>query len=59
MEDDTLWKGKRIYCKLKNTYRAYSGIVIAEDNISITIRDIKGNLVKINFDEAGLLQEEK
>ena len=54
----TIWKGKKIFCKIKNSTRAYAGVVVAEDKISITIRDIRGNLVKINFDEAGFLQEE-
>lgn len=55
---DGQWIGRKIYCRLKGTGRAYSGVVIGEDNISITIKDVKGNLVRILFDEAGLLQEE-
>ena len=56
--DKVRWIGKRIYVRLKNSNRAYSGVVIAENCISITIRDIVGHLVQINFDEVGLLQEQ-
>lgn len=56
---DMKWRGKKVYCRLKNSSRAYSGLVLEEDYISITLRDLRGHLVKLNFDEIGLLQEEK
>ena len=55
---DKIWTGKKVYIKIKNSNRAYSGLVLDEDFISITIRDIMNHLVKINLDEISLLQEE-
>jgi len=43
------WKGKQIYVRLKNSNRAYSGVVLSENDFSITIKDIVGHLVTINF----------
>ena len=55
---DKIWLGKKVFLKLKNSTRCYSGLVLGEDEIGITIKDIKNHLVKIPFDEIGLLQEE-
>jgi hypothetical protein len=57
---DKIWQGKRVFVKLKSFLnRCYVGSVLAEDNFSITIRDKVGQLVRLNFDELALLQEEK
>lgn len=56
---EKIWTGKRVYVKLKNSERCYSGLVLDEGEIFLTIRDIKNHLVQIPFDEIGLLQEEK
>lgn len=56
---DKLWVGKRVFVKVKGfVNRSYSGVVLNEDYTSITIRDIKNNIVRLSFDEISLLQEE-
>jgi hypothetical protein len=58
-KSDMVWLKKKVYIRLKNSNRSYSGIVLVETKESITIRDIVGHLVTINFSEIGLLQEER
>lgn len=58
MGDVMLWIGKKVYLKLKNSNRSYSGVVIDETNNSIIIRDIRNHIVRISLDECSLLQEE-
>lgn len=56
---DTKWQDKRVFIKLRGfSNRSYSGIVVEEDQDSITIKDIKGHLVRISKSEMALLQEE-
>ncbi len=59
MEGDKIWKGKRVYVKTKELNRNYSGEVVDENDFSITIIDIKGQLVLINKNDMALLQEER
>lgn len=54
-----MWKDKKIYVKIRNTNRSYSGIVLEENEFSITIKDIVGHLVSINKSEASIIQEEE
>jgi hypothetical protein len=56
---DKIWKGKKVYIKLKSSNRAYSGIVLDETEETITLKDIVGHLVRLNKSEIGILQEEK
>ena len=58
-ENDKLWIGKKVFIKLKNSTRCYSGVVIEEDEIFLTLIDIKNHLVKIPLDEIQLLQQEE
>jgi hypothetical protein len=59
MEYDKIWIGKKVFVKLKNSTRAYSGIVLNETPDTIIIRDIINHLVSINKSEIAILQEEK
>lgn len=59
MVEDMLWYGKKIFVKLKNSNRSYSGIVLNENDLSITIKDIYGHLVDISKSEIAFRQEEK
>jgi len=54
-----MWKDKKVYVKIKNSNRSYSGIVLDENESSITIKDIAGHLVSINKSEYSFIQEEK
>jgi len=54
-----MWKDKKVYVKIRNTNRSYSGIVLEENEFSITIKDIAGHLVSINKSETGIIQEEE
>lgn len=58
-DNQKLWVGKRIYVRLKNSTRAYSGHVLDENETSILIKDMYGNFVRISLDEIGILQEQK
>jgi hypothetical protein len=51
--------GKRVYIKIKDSSRYYSGLVIDETELYITIKDIAGHLVYITKSEASFIQEEK
>ena len=57
MMDDTIWINKEVYVKTFYS-RNYKGFVIREDNNSITIKDIKNKIVRINKRDISLLQEE-
>ena len=59
MCNDMLWIGKKIYIKLKNSNRSYSGVVIDENSEMFTLRDIYGKLVDISKSEIAFRQEEK
>lgn len=53
-----IWINKKVYVKILNSNRAYSGIVVAEDNNSITLLDIRNHQVYINKADVSLIQEE-
>lgn len=56
---DMIWQGKRVYIRLKDSKRNYSGQVITEDSNSISIIDIKGHLVQISKSNLDLIQQEE
>ncbi len=56
---DKIWIGKKVFVKVKNSNRAYSGLVLNENDFSITLRDIVGHIVQLNLSELSILQEEK
>jgi hypothetical protein len=56
---DMIWIGKKVYIALKNSNRAYSGVILNETEFVLTIRDIRGNLVDISKSEIAFRQEEK
>ena len=53
----TIWMNKKVYLRIVD--RAYSGRVIEEDEISITIIDIYTHHVRFLKKDVILLQEEK
>jgi hypothetical protein len=59
MEEKKIWMNKKVYVRISNLNRAYSGRVIEEDDFSITIIDINGKRVLINKKDAAFIQEEK
>lgn len=59
MEEKKIWMNKKVYVRISNLNRAYSGRVIEEDDFSITIIDINGKIVLINKKDAAFIQEEK
>lgn len=56
---DLIWKDKKVYIKLLNSNRSYSGIVIEETEDKIILKDIYSHLVEIKRSEIALMQEEK
>lgn len=59
MDDNKIWLNKKVYISIKNSNRKYSGKVIIEDAISLTIIDINGKQVRITKDSTEFIQEEK
>jgi len=53
------WLGKKIYVKIKDSNRYYSGRVIDEDDSIIKLIDINGHRVSVNKSETSFIQEEK
>ena len=53
------WLGKKIYVKIKDSNRYYSGRVVDEDSNTLKIIDINGHHVSINKAETSFIQEEK
>jgi len=58
-ESDKIWKGKKVFLKLRNSTRAYCGIVLDETQDTIILRDIVNHLVSISKSEIALLQQER
>lgn len=56
---DMLWLNKKVYLKIKNSNRSYSGKIIDENNLFITLIDIKNNQVQINKEDISIIQEEE
>ena len=52
------WLNKKVYVKIRNFNRSYSGKVIEENEFSITIIDLANHQVLINKEDCSLIQEE-
>jgi hypothetical protein len=57
-ETKKIWTGKRVYIKLKNSTRCYSGYIIDETSTSITLLDINNNRVMLALESLEILQEQ-
>lgn len=56
---EKIWIGKKVKVVLKKDGRYYKGLVVDEDHLGITIRDIVGKLVFFHRDELSVLEEVK
>ena len=54
MEND--WKGKRVKVAMQNGFY-YKGIVLSEGDTYIKIRDLKDNVVFLNFEAMASIEE--
>ena len=57
MMDENRWISKKVYLQLING-RFYTGTVIDENSLSITIKDKFNKLVQISKSDLSFLQEE-
>ena len=57
--ENKIWMNKKVFIKLSNMNRAYSGRVISEDENTLTIIDITGKNVQIKKLDCSIIQEEK
>ena len=57
-QENYFWKGKGVYIKTKAGLH-FSGVVIEEDDISITIIDKFRIRVRLSLDEISILNEDK
>lgn len=56
--EGAIWTGRKIFARFKDG-RAYSGVVLSENESSVLIRDIKGCLVRLDLERLEILQEER
>lgn len=52
------WINKKVYIKMRDSPRSYSGRVINEDELSITFIDVMTHHVRILKADASIIQEE-